>query len=188
MGGLTLSFSARCPRHRCIELLVVHRDASCGLQSIWEQYADYFDPKGQCAGEPPGVPGAPIPVTTQLPLGEHGNYDYCFERSNVLISGSRVDWLPSQSHIFLKSHETRVFTNIATKDRFMGSTGYIVPGSEIKQLTQDDQGIVHITLRKPHMSKRNRIYLKLESNSSDLLSVYVDGQLASAACGKSGVE
>ncbi|CAO3641575.1 unnamed protein product [Mucor fragilis] len=123
---------------------------------------------------------SPLPVTAQLPLGEDGNYEYFFERSNVLISGSRVDWLPSQSHIFLKSHETRAFMKTAAnKDAFMGSTGHIVPGSEIEQLTQDDQGVVHITLRKPHMSKKNRIYLKLESNNSDLPSVYVDGQLAS---------
>ncbi|KAG1108418.1 hypothetical protein G6F42_015993 [Rhizopus arrhizus] len=123
---------------------------------------------------------SPIPVTAQLPLGDNGNYSYFFERSNVLISGSRVDWLPSQSHIFLKPHETRTFMKIPTNnDKFMGSTGNIVPGAEIENLTEDEQGVVRITLRKPHMSKKNRIYLKLDSNSSDLPSVYVDGQLAS---------
>lgn len=122
---------------------------------------------------------SPLPFTAQLPLGENGNYEYFFERSNVLISGSRVDWLRSQSHVFLKSHETRTFMKIPTEnDKFMGSTGHIVPGSEIESLVKNDQGVIHIALKKPHMSKKNRIYLKIDSNNSDLPTVYVDGELA----------
>ena len=63
-------------------------------------------------------------------------------------------------------------------DKFMGSTGHIVPGSEIEGLVKNDQWVIHIALKKPHMSKKNRIYLKIDSNNSDLPTVYVDGELA----------
>jgi hypothetical protein len=126
---------------------------------------------------------SPMPFTAQLPLSEQGELEYFFERSNVLLHGSRVDWLPSQAQVFLMPHETKSYMKIpslkdSTKDRFMGSTGHIVPGAEIESFVEKDKQ-VHITLKKPHMPIKNRIYVKLDSNDSELPIVYVDGKLIS---------
>ncbi|KAI7882095.1 glycoside hydrolase superfamily [Mucor mucedo] len=119
---------------------------------------------------------SPLPYTAKLSWIENGHY---FERSNVLISGSRVDWLPPQSQVFLKPHETRTFMKISkeSKDLFMGSTGNIVPGSEIESISKEDEA-VHITLRKPHMKQKTRIFIKLDTNDSPLPTVYVDNEQA----------
>lgn len=122
---------------------------------------------------------SPLPFTAQLPLSDDGKYDYYFEQSNVLMNGTRIDWLKSQSRIFLKAHETRKFLKITSNDKFMGSTGNIVPGAEIEKIDESKDGIVHITLRKPHVHKKAKIYLRLDSDQGDLPSVYVDNELAS---------
>lgn len=125
---------------------------------------------------------SPFPFTAHLPLLDQGEQGYYFERSNVLINGTRVDWLKSQAQVFLKPHETRTFMKIPgkdSKDKFMGSTGHIVPGSEIDTITEEKDNVIHITLKKPHMSKKSRIYIKLESSTSDISSVYVNGEAAS---------
>ncbi|GAA5804179.1 hypothetical protein HPULCUR_009666 [Helicostylum pulchrum] len=118
---------------------------------------------------------SPLPFTAKLPWLDHGHY---FERSNVLINGSRVDWRSSYAQIFLLPHETRTFMKIEndSKDRFMGSTGSIVPGSEIETITEKKDGI-YIVLKKPHMRKKTRIYIKLDSCESEIPSVYVDNEL-----------
>ncbi|KAI9255907.1 glycoside hydrolase superfamily [Helicostylum pulchrum] len=85
---------------------------------------------------------SPLPFTAKLPWLDHGHY---FERSNVLINGSRVDWRSSYAQIFLLPHETRTFMKIEndSKDRFMGSTGSIVPGSEIETITEKKDETPH---------------------------------------------
>ncbi|KAI7902159.1 glycoside hydrolase superfamily [Cokeromyces recurvatus] len=125
---------------------------------------------------------SPLPFMAQLPLASNGEYDYFFEHSNVLMNGgSHVDWYRSQTQLFLKPHETRIFMRIASdsKDIFMGSTGHIVPGAEIESLRIDEKDSIHITLKRPYMRKKNRIYLKLKSDDSELPTVYVDGQSVS---------
>ncbi|GAA5812075.1 hypothetical protein MFLAVUS_005524 [Mucor flavus] len=119
---------------------------------------------------------SPLPFTAKLPWLDHGHY---FERSNVLINGSRVDWLSRYAQIFLLPHETRTFMKIEhdSKDRFMGSTGSIVPGSEIETVTEKEDGI-YIVLKKLHMQKKTRIYIKLDSCESEIPLVYVDNELA----------
>lgn len=123
---------------------------------------------------------SPVPFTAKLPLLEDSAHGHYFERSNVLISGSRVDWLAPQSQVFLKAHETRAFMKIKehSKDLFMGSTGHIVPGTEVKSITEDKDDTVRITLNKPHMEKKNRLYINLKSSDGKIPAVYVDGVLA----------
>lgn len=119
---------------------------------------------------------SPLPFTAKLPWLDHGHY---FERSNVLIHGSKVDWLSPFTPVFLLPHETRTFMKIRrdTNDRFMGSTGHIVPGSEIETITEKGDDI-YIVLKKPHMEKKTRIYVKLDSFDSEIPSIFVDGELA----------
>lgn len=120
---------------------------------------------------------SPLPFTTKLPWMNNGHY---FERSNVLVSGSRVDWLPPHAQVFLKPHETRTFMKIPKEsiDRFMGSTGHIVPGSEIESINEDEKEVVRITLRKPHTLQKTRIFIKLDASDSVLPTIYIDNKLA----------
>lgn len=123
---------------------------------------------------------SPLPFTTQLPLNEDGEYGYYFEQSNTLMNGTRVDWLKSYSPIFLKAHETRKFMKIASKeDKFMGSTGNIVPGSEVEKIEEKQKGVVYITLKEPHVHRKAKVYLRLDSSEEDLPKVYVNNEQAS---------
>jgi alpha-galactosidase len=121
---------------------------------------------------------SPLPYTAHLPIGGEHRVHY-FEHTNVLVN-SRIDWLAPQSQVFLKPHETRSFMRVVSypEDRFMGSTGHIVPGAEIESITEEKQDVIHITFRKNRALKKQKIYLSLKSNESPLPRVYVDGELA----------
>ncbi|KAG1055030.1 hypothetical protein G6F43_002988 [Rhizopus delemar] len=124
---------------------------------------------------------SPLPVTTQLPLDDDGKYIYYFEHSNVLVQ-SKVDWLKSQSTIFLKPHETRAFMKVSDdkQDVYIGSTGHIVPGTEIDALLSNKKDVIHITLKKRYTKiKENKIYIRLDSSESVIPTVYVDNKLIS---------
>ncbi|KAG1452975.1 hypothetical protein G6F56_007681 [Rhizopus delemar] len=112
---------------------------------------------------------SPLPYTTHLPLGEDAQDVYYFEHSNVLIK-DKVDWLKSQTAIFLKPHETRMFMKIS--DRFMGSTGHLLPGTEIDSLSITD--VVRITTKKRYTAK-NKLYIRLDG---EIPQVYVNQTLA----------
>ncbi|CEG73530.1 hypothetical protein RMATCC62417_08891 [Rhizopus microsporus] len=120
---------------------------------------------------------SPLPFTGQLPLDGNGKHTYYFEHSNVLVQ-NKVDWLKSQSPIFLKPHETRMFMKVnsssSSRDFFMGSTGNIVPGAEIDSIVSQDG--IRVTLREPFMkNKKRKLYIRLDS--SEVPNVYVNNEL-----------
>ncbi|KAI8091457.1 glycoside hydrolase superfamily [Gilbertella persicaria] len=112
---------------------------------------------------------SPLPHTVLLPMSATGQYDTFFEHRNVLLYKNKVDWLPSQSQIFLKPHETRTF--FKTSDLFMGSTGHIVPGTDIEHIQETKEGSIYVTMAS--MSKHTRLYFRIQNS---LPIIYINNQ------------
>ncbi|KAI8389354.1 glycoside hydrolase superfamily [Blakeslea trispora] len=117
---------------------------------------------------------SPLPKTAQLPLNERGGYDIWFEQSNVLME-KKIDWLRSQASIFLRPHQTRLWMRLDDDSTFAGSTGHLMPGTEIKDISVRDDSI---SIELNTYTKKAKLFLRLKT--PHLPKVYLNGQQVSA--------
>ncbi|KAI8968411.1 glycoside hydrolase superfamily [Mycotypha africana] len=126
---------------------------------------------------------SPLPQKLRLPAEtEQKQKTYYFEYTNPLYNNTKVDWYPPQKSFDLRPHEARLFlktipfSSLNEEDAFMGSTLHIVPGTEIQCLTKKEN-VIYIYLKKPYISKKAELYVKISSDEEQIPPVFIDDNL-----------
>ncbi|KAI9025809.1 glycoside hydrolase superfamily [Phycomyces nitens] len=99
---------------------------------------------------------SPLPYSFDLP--DH----HYFEQDNVLLS-EQVFWHNPGDKLDLRPHQTRTLLHV--KDGFAGSTGHIIPGWEIENWEQSDDGL-KVVLRGSRKNENFKLYI--HSDQDDL--------------------